>query len=77
MPSANALSRHYEADADAFAARTSRMPEAYAGALHRLARQNLSELWPPRWVEVLFYTHPAIGRRMAAVRGRVGEGESG
>jgi STE24 endopeptidase len=75
MPAANALSRHYEAEADAFAARRSKMPEAYSAALYRLAKQNLSELWPPRWVEVLFYTHPAIGRRMAAVSGRWGERE--
>ena len=73
MPAANALSRHYEAQADAFAARTSRKPDAYAGALYRLAKQNLSELWPPRWVELLFYTHPAIGRRMQAVSGRQGD----
>jgi STE24 endopeptidase len=67
MPLFNAVSRHYEAEADAFAARLSERPESYAGALYRLAKQNLSELWPPRWVELLLYTHPAIGRRMAAV----------
>lgn len=70
MPAVNALSRHYEAQADAFAASISRMPEAYGDALYRLARQNLSELWPARWVELLFYTHPAIGRRMRAVGSR-------
>ncbi len=67
MPVANAISRRHEARADAFAARLSRNPEAYSDALYRLARQNLSELWPPRWVELLLYTHPAIGRRMASV----------
>jgi len=67
MPLANAISRRHEAAADAFAARLSRNPAAYSDALYRLARQNLSELWPPRWVELLFYTHPAIGRRMARV----------
>jgi STE24 endopeptidase len=67
MPVANAISRRHEAQADAFAARLSRNPRAYSDALYRLARQNLSELWPPRWVELLFYTHPAIGRRMARV----------
>ena len=77
MPLANAVSRHYEAQADDFAARTSRMPEAYSGALYRLAKQNLSELWPPHWVELLLYTHPAIGRRMAAVSGRRDDGEAG
>ncbi len=70
MPVANGISRRYEAEADAFAVRLSRKPEAYSDALYRLARQNLSELWPPRWVELLLYTHPAIGRRMARVAGR-------
>lgn len=68
MPVANGVSRRYEAQADAFAVRLSGMPEAYSAALYRLARQNLAELWPPRWVEVLLYSHPAIGRRMNMVR---------
>lgn len=74
MPVSNAVSRHYEAEADAFAARTSQMPRAYAAALYRLAKQNLSEIWPARWVELLLYTHPAIGRRMRAVGGQEGTG---
>lgn len=79
MPAANALSRHHEAQADAFAARLSRNPQAYSSALYRLARQNLAELWPPRWVELLLYTHPAIGRRMARVAevGRQGDAATG
>jgi len=68
MPLVNALSRRYEAEADAFAVRLSRKPAAYSDALYRLAKQNLAELWPPRWEELLLYTHPAIGRRMERVR---------
>lgn len=75
MPAFNALSRHYEAEADSFAARVSGAPGAYASALYRLAKQNLAELWPPRWEEVLLYTHPAIGRRIAAVSGTEGRGD--
>ncbi|MGI5837065.1 MAG: M48 family metallopeptidase [Chloroflexota bacterium] len=75
MPAFNALSRRYEAEADRFAARISNAPDAYASALYRLAKQNLAELWPPRWVEVLLYTHPAIGRRIAAVGGAGGQGD--
>lgn len=71
MPVANAVSRRREALADRFAARVSGMPQAYGSALYRLGKQNLAELWPPRWVELLFYTHPAIGRRIA----RMGRGE--
>lgn len=76
MPLANAFSRRYEAQADAFAARVSGRSEAYASALYRLAKQNLAELWPPRWVELLFYTHPAIGRRMRRVTETSGHGEA-
>ncbi len=76
MPAFNTLSRHYEAEADRFAARVSDAPRAYASALYRLARQNLAELWPPRWVEVLLYTHPAIGRRMARVDAACGPGDT-
>ena len=47
--------------------RSSGKPDAYAAALYRLARQNLAELWPPRWTELLLSSHPAIGRRMARV----------
>lgn len=67
-PLANAVSRRYETQADAFAVRVSGLPEAYASALYRLARQNLAELWPPRWMELLLSTHPAIGRRMVMIR---------
>lgn len=67
MPLVNAVSRRYESQADRFAVKLSEKPEAYSRALYRLARQNLAELWPPRWVELLLYTHPAIGRRMASI----------
>ena len=68
MPFVNAFSRHWETRADRYAARLSGMPEAYASALYRLGKQNLAELWPPRWVELLLYTHPAVGRRIERVR---------
>jgi hypothetical protein len=32
--------------------------------MERLGRQNLVELCPPRWSEVLLATHPALGRRI-------------
>jgi hypothetical protein len=30
----------------------------------RLANQNLGELEPEAWVELLLYSHPALGRRI-------------
>jgi hypothetical protein len=32
--------------------------------MRRLADQNLAEERPPRWAEVLLYTHPPIWRRV-------------
>jgi STE24 endopeptidase len=61
-------SRRLEARADRFALRLTRDPAAFVEAMQRLGRQNLVELCPPRWAEVLFATHPALGRRIDAAR---------
>jgi STE24 endopeptidase len=47
---------------------TTGKPEAFADGMTRLANQNLSDVEPPRWVEVLFYSHPPIGKRLAMAR---------
>ena len=64
-PLTNWWSRRFEAAADRFALRVVGNPSAFAGAMRRLAAQNLVELWPPRWSELLLGTHPALGRRIA------------
>jgi STE24 endopeptidase len=40
------------------------MPDAFIGAMTRLANQNLAELDPGSVVEFLLYDHPAIGKRL-------------
>lgn len=67
-PVANALARWIETAADSYALETTGKPEAFASAMTRLANQNLSEVDPPGWVEVLFYDHPPIGKRLAMAR---------
>lgn len=64
MPIGNAFSRHVEAAADRYALEVTGRPEAFISAMTRLANQNLAEYSPPRWVEVLFYDHPALSRRV-------------
>ena len=39
---------------------------AVAGALRRLARLNLADPSPPRWVTWMFYDHPPISERIQA-----------
>jgi len=64
-PVINWWSRRVEAAADRFALQLTRDPHAFAGAMRRLAGQNLVELHPPRWAEVLLASHPALHRRIA------------
>jgi STE24 endopeptidase len=64
-PLANTFSRWREGLADEYALRAAGNPRAFVSAMVRLANQNLAEVDPERWVEVLLYSHPAIGKRIA------------
>jgi STE24 endopeptidase len=68
-PLLNWWSRRVEAAADRFALQLTRDPHAFAEAMRRLACQNLVELCPPRWAEVLLASHPALQRRIAMAEG--------
>jgi STE24 endopeptidase len=63
-PLLNWWSRRLETDADRFSLQVTRDPRAFAGAMRRIGCQNLVELHPPRWSEVLLGTHPALHRRI-------------
>jgi STE24 endopeptidase len=63
-PVFNAYSRWRESLADDFALKLTGKPRAYANALTRLANQNLAEVDPERWVEILFYAHPPLQSRI-------------
>ena len=76
MPLANGLSRRFEAEADEFALSLTRDGTAFASALRRLADQNLAELQPPRWAELLLASHPPIARRIARAEEDAGVGAS-
>jgi STE24 endopeptidase len=64
MPLQNAYSRWRERQADEYALRMTGKKEAYASALTRLANQNLAEVDPEPWVEVLLMSHPPLGKRI-------------
>jgi len=67
-PIGNAFSRHIEAAADRYAVTIYPHPEAGISAFHKLARLNISEENPPRWVVLLLYTHPSLGQRIAMLQ---------
>lgn len=68
MPLGNAFSRWRERRADEYALDATGNGEAYASALIRLANQNLAQAEPENWVELLLYSHPALGKRIEMAR---------
>jgi STE24 endopeptidase len=67
-PLGYALSRYQERRADQFAIRLTDDPASLVSGLRRLGAQNLAEEAPSRLVELLWHTHPPLGRRLAAAR---------
>lgn len=63
----HALTRRYEYQADAFAARTTGSPESLVAALKRLSADNLSNLAPHPWKIWLEYSHPPVRERLRAL----------
>jgi STE24 endopeptidase len=63
-----ALSRYFERQADLFILGKVANPETLASALAKLAGRNLADPEPGRLVELLFYTHPPIAKRIAYLR---------
>ncbi len=64
MPLTNAYSRARERAADAYALTLTGNAPAFVTAMQRLANQNLAEIEPPRWVVLLFYSHPSLAERI-------------
>lgn len=63
-PLSNALSRHFERQADRYALGSIPHKSAFITALAGLANRNLSNAYPGRWVKLLYYSHPPIGERL-------------
>jgi STE24 endopeptidase len=68
LPVSNALSRGLERAADRFAFDLTDRADVFAGAMQRLAAQNLAEERPSLLARWLFYTHPPAAERVAAAR---------
>jgi len=66
MPALNAYSRFNERQADRYAFGSIASVEPFISSMNKLAQQNLAERAPSKWVELLFHSHPAISKRVAA-----------
>lgn len=57
-------SRHHERQADAFAHECTGEPRALASALVKLARDNLTNLFPHPWYAAFYHSHPPALQRV-------------
>lgn len=64
-PVTNAISRHFERQADSDALRLTDDPTSFRTAFELLTDMNMSDPDPPRWEEILFDDHPATSKRLA------------
>lgn len=64
LPVANGLSRKMEHAADVYALEKTGMAAPFASAMERLAKQNLSQKRPNRFVEFVLHSHPSVESRI-------------
>lgn len=62
----NRLSRALERRADAYSLELTRSPQAFVSFEQAIARQNVADLDPPRWMTALLATHPSTAERIGA-----------
>ncbi|MBI3967551.1 MAG: M48 family metalloprotease [Chloroflexi bacterium] len=62
------LSRAWERAADEHAIKATGKAWAFEAGMTRLSNQNLTEIEPPRWAELLLHSHPSIGSRLRHAR---------
>ena len=68
MPLINGFSRWRERRADQYALQVTQNGAAFASALTKLTNQNLAQADPETWVELILYSHPALGKRIAMAK---------
>lgn len=69
LPLCNGYSRKLEREADAFSLANTKDKGAFISCMQRLAQQNLSDPSPNRFIEILFYDHPPISKRIKFAQG--------
>lgn len=63
-PAGNAVSRHFERQADQVSLDMTRNPDVFIDAEKRLARDNISNVTPNRWSILFLATHPPTVERI-------------
>ena len=71
LPIQNAISRRFERACDKYAIEKTNDPDAFVSTMEKLAEQNLADRTPNRIVELLFYSHPPISKRIEMAKEHV------
>jgi STE24 endopeptidase len=66
LPFETALSRRWEREADRVSIEVTEDRDAFRALHRRLATANLGDLYPPRWLYVLLFSHPTAPERIAS-----------
>ncbi len=64
LPIQNFISRKFETACDRYAIEKTNDPESFISTMDKLAEQNLADRTPNKLVELLFYSHPPVSRRI-------------
>jgi len=67
-PIQNGFSRVLENRADKFALSTTGNPDAFISTMQKLSKQNLSDANPNKFIEIVFYNHPPIQKRIETAK---------
>lgn len=68
IPLSSYISRRFEREADHFACELTGNTESMAGALIKLSRDNLSNLYPHPLYAAFYYSHPPVVERIKTLR---------
>ena len=68
LPIQNAISRSFERECDRYAIEKTNDPEAFISTMNKLAEQNLADRTPNRLIELLFYSHPPMSKRIGMAK---------
>lgn len=64
-PLTNWISCQMEVAADRYSLEQTRNPDAFVSLMRKLGEQNLAEMRPHKFIEIFFYDHPPIERRIS------------
>lgn len=68
LPLQNGFIRSLETRADLYSLKAAKAPGAFISMMEKLAKINLAELEPSRFMEIMFYDHPPIAKRIQSAK---------